>query len=110
MNPLTPSQKHPTHIEVDLKQNEVRFTWGDGYRSLYTLDYLRQICPCADCDTARQESTVFETPAALNLEQPAEMVGNYAMQFFWADGHNAGIYTFEFLREASKSEVQESQS
>jgi len=26
-----------------------------------------------------------------------ELVGNYALQFFWNDGHNTGIYTWEYL-------------
>jgi len=25
-------------------------------------------------------------------------VGNYAIQFQWKDGHNTGIYTFDYLR------------
>jgi DUF971 family protein len=26
-------------------------------------------------------------------------VGNYALHFSWSDGHDSGIYTFEYLRE-----------
>jgi DUF971 family protein len=26
-------------------------------------------------------------------------VGNYAIQFFWKDGHNGGIYTWDYLKE-----------
>jgi DUF971 family protein len=26
-------------------------------------------------------------------------VGNYALQFEWSDGHNTGIYSFEYLRK-----------
>jgi DUF971 family protein len=26
-------------------------------------------------------------------------VGNYALQFRWSDGHETGIYTFEYLRK-----------
>jgi DUF971 family protein len=32
---------------------------------------------------------------------PVEIVGNYALQFFWDDGHRTGLYTFEFLRQHS---------
>ncbi len=28
----------------------------------------------------------------------ARLVGNYAIQFFWSDGHYTGIYDFRFLR------------
>ena len=27
-----------------------------------------------------------------------KLVGNYAIPFFWEDGHSAGLYTFEFLK------------
>lgn len=26
-----------------------------------------------------------------------EIVGNYALQFVWDDGHNSGIYTWDYL-------------
>ena len=26
-------------------------------------------------------------------------VGNYALQFSWSDGHDTGIYTFDYLRK-----------
>jgi DUF971 family protein len=30
--------------------------------------------------------------------EKAEMVGNYALKLHFSDGHDAGIYTFEYLR------------
>ena len=30
--------------------------------------------------------------------QRHEVVGGYAIQFFWADGHSTGIYSYELLR------------
>jgi DUF971 family protein len=109
MNSLTPAQKTPTNIEVDLKQSEVRISWADGYHSAYSLDYLRKICPCAACNEQRRNDNPLRvlrpdqivTKAELRRERPVEMVGNYALQFFWADGHNSGLYTFDFLRQAS---------
>ena len=114
MDALTPEQKTATNIEVDLKQSEVRITWADGYRSVYSLDYLRKICPCAMCNEQRRNDDPLRvlrpdqvvTKAALNRDPPVEKVGNYALQFFWADGHNSGIYTFGFLRQASPDNSQ----
>jgi DUF971 family protein len=109
MNTLTLEQKTPRNIEVDLKQREVRITWADEYRSVYPLDYLRKICPCATCNAQRRNQDPLRilkpdqivTKAELRADRPVEMVGNYALQFFWADGHNVGLYSFEFLREKS---------
>jgi DUF971 family protein len=36
---------------------------------------------------------------SLNLES-LQAVGSYALQFFWNDGHNTGIYTWDYLRQA----------
>jgi DUF971 family protein len=30
-----------------------------------------------------------------------EIVGGYALQLYWADGHNTGIYSFDYLRGLS---------
>ncbi len=109
MDTLTPEQKTPTNIDVDLKQSEVRITWADGYQNTYSLDYLRKICPCAACNEQRSNQDPLRvlrpdqilTKGELRPEDPVQMVGKYALQFFWADGHSAGIYAFDFLRQKS---------
>ena len=107
MDALTPEQKQAANIDIDMKQNQVRITWGDGYKSVYTFEYLREICPCAVCKELHgpaPETAEMPVPAAvaeLLPERPVEMVGNYALQFFWVDGHNSGIYGFDYLRQQS---------
>lgn len=106
MNTLTPEQKTPADIEVDIKQRELRIVWADDHQSTYSFDYLRKICPCAVCNDLRSDQDPLRvlqpdqmvTTAELREDNPVEMVGNYALQFFWADGHSTGIYAFDFLR------------
>ncbi|NIR47705.1 DUF971 domain-containing protein, partial [candidate division KSB1 bacterium] len=45
----------------------------------------------------------------------AQVVGRYALQFSWSDGHTEGIYSFDYLRrlcqcDQCKSKQQESVS
>ena len=109
MSTLTLAQKTPTDIEVDMKQREVRIIWGDDVQSVFTFDHLRKICPCATCNEQRAnhdplrilKADQLVVSANLPEDNPVEMVGNYALQFFWGDGHRTGIYTFQFLREQS---------
>ena len=99
----------PVDIAIDLKQRQVRITWQDGYLSTYTLDKLRQSCPCAVCNETRNHSDDdplrILTPdqalakGELELDRPLEVVGQYALQFFWADGHRTGLYTYQYLRQ-----------
>ena len=106
MTTLGSEQKTPTDIEVDIRGREVRLAWSDGHHSAFDFDTLRKICPCAVCNEQRQNQDPLRVlkpdqivkKAELEPDNPVEMVGNYALQFFWADGHRTGIYTFDYLR------------
>ena len=81
------------HIE---EEKLVRILWDDDHLSDYPLGYLRGWCPCAVCQGHGGERRFVhvEDPQLVSSSQ----VGNYALNFFWQDGHQTGIYTFEYLR------------
>lgn len=101
---MAPRSTDPKHIDISLSQG-IKIVWSDGHESQYTLEHLRQSCPCAACrneaDSPKDASSpanpfpMFKPKARLTK---AEAVGRYAVQLFWADGHNYGIYSFEHLR------------
>ena len=75
-------------------------TWNDGHLSSYPSWYLRENCPCAGCVdefTGRRRLHAGSIPSTLERVS-IEVVGNYALQFSWSDGHSTGIYTFDHLR------------
>lgn len=75
----------------------MRITWSDGHAADYTYEYLRGWCPCALCQGHGGDRhfvrTVDPRLAAI------EVVGNYAFNFTWSDGHQTGIYSYAYLRE-----------
>jgi DUF971 family protein len=97
----------PTDVTADRSQRIVTITWDDGHMSRYPYAGLRAVCPCAACRGGHEfmgqppdRTVVRDTPPGeltLNAIQP---VGSYALQFVWSDGHDSGIYTWEFLRAA----------
>jgi DUF971 family protein len=83
---------------------EVQVSWDDGHAGPMSLHSLRDACPCASC---QGETVLLRRAEGLpqDLSAPgrytlsgASVVGNYAMQFTWGDGHGEGIYTWETLR------------
>ena len=94
----------------------VEIEWGDGHRSSYTFVFLRDACPCALCDEERSKSgrKPGDAPKAAPGTLPmfkaaakptvAEPVGKYAIRFNWNDGHDLGIYSWQFLREVCPCE------
>src|SRR5574340_33656 len=93
----------PKNIDVSLSSG-VTIAWADGHHSAYSLQYLRDHCPCALCTNAHGASPqppanpfqMFKKVLKLDGVEP---VGRYALQFKWNDGHSSGIYSFEHLRE-----------
>ena len=83
--------------------SELAIQWNDGTESFLPLRLLRSACPCAACggepdvlgDIVRPE--VHYTPLSFELTG-WNMVGGYALQPAWADGHNSGIYSYQYLR------------
>jgi len=109
---IDPRTVDPKSVEVNQTAGTgVDIEWKDGHRSSYTFQYLRDACPCALCDEERSQTgrkpgaAPAAKPGALPMfRQPArpvevKPVGRYAINFTWNDGHQHGIYSWEYLRE-----------
>jgi DUF971 family protein len=93
----------PTKIKLAAGNNSLGIIWSDGHESAYPYRYLRGKCPCATCEEEAPvpEQAVGGLPILgqkpLHPER-AELVGRYALQIYWSDGHSSGIYSFPYLR------------
>jgi DUF971 family protein len=86
----------PTRVKAPHGASTLEITWADGHHSAFPHELLRGYCPCASC---QGHSGTIKFQAGHNLElRELEQVGNYALSFRWGDGHDAGIYTFRYLR------------
>lgn len=89
----------PLAIRVEKAANRLVIDWSDGFRTSFPWTYLRANCPSAGERASRDDPN----PLAILKSTPssevvaAKLVGNYALNITWADGHNAGIYTWEYL-------------
>src|SRR5262245_54986713 len=96
---------------VDIQQigQELAIKWDDGVESFISLERLRRHCPCAGCkgevDVMGNLYKAFERPLAPNAFQLARLslVGGYAVQPVWADGHSTGLFSFDYLRKLAVS-------
>jgi|SRR5436190_23977300 len=87
-----------------LGDDRLRIVWSDGRRGTIAWSRLREVCPCAVCREERQrppnplrvlkESEIPRGPLKPTALTP---VGNYAYKVVWNDGHDTGIFPFEFL-------------
>jgi DUF971 family protein len=109
-----------TPLKVRVLKTEgtgVEIDWKDGHKSAWNFAWLRNACPCATCHDERDKAgrkpgvAKPKTQALLMLYEapprPVEVtpVGKYAMKFKWNDGHETGIYSWEYLRRVCRCEA-----
>ena len=95
-----PKASTPTKIKK-VNPGELMIIWGDGHETHFPAPVLRRECPCASCqDEITGARILLPMHVPDNLEfRRIELVGQYALQFEWTDGHHTGIFSFEYLRE-----------
>ncbi len=99
----------PTGITADRKAGTMTIPWNDGHVSEYTFTWLREACPCAECRGGHENMGTIPEPqddlfliplrdARETQLQDVQMMGNYAINPIWMDGHKHGIYNWAYLR------------
>jgi DUF971 family protein len=93
---------NPVPVTIDVERGQsVTLTWADGTTSGFSLEELRQCCPCAECRTRRDRALpvwpLGSSPQPLRIVD-AKLVGAWGIGFTWNDGHSTGIYSWELLR------------
>lgn len=94
----------PTEI-VEESESEVSIKWSDDSESRFTAAWLRRACPCAGCVNEWTGEKMLD-PSTISDEltfRKIAIVGRYALNFNFSDGHETGIFSFKYLRELSST-------
>ncbi len=100
-------ENRPAHLEL-ARDRGLTVKWTDGGESFFPIDYLRKMSPSAEArhlrdELARNPLTVLPVSPAGDTGPlraiDAEFVGNYAVRIRFSDGHQTGIYSWDYLRE-----------
>jgi len=98
----------PRAVEADDATQTVYIEWSDDHTSRHGITHLRWLCPCAECRGEWGAPGVLDHTETLTPEQTeltdVRQVGRYALMPIWGDGHNSGIYTYEYLRKNCECE------
>lgn len=108
----------PKEITLNKRDGFLEITWSDEMICRYPLPQLREACPCVECRGGHQNMGPAHEPEDILRLVPARsygiddltLVGNYALQPVWDDGHHTGIYTWEYLRRLCPGQRHETAS
>jgi len=97
MEDIVKDKPFPTQIELHQKSRVLEIAFSDGKQFSLPYEFLRVHSPSAE---VRGHGPGQETLQVGKKEvdiTAAEPVGTYAMQILFSDGHDSGIYTWEYL-------------
>lgn len=97
----------PTKV-IEESDSEVSIVWSDDKEFRYNAVGLRRACPCAGCiNEWTGEKMLDDGSIADDLKiNSTAVVGRYALNFNFSDGHDTGIFSYKYLRElAERSDV-----
>ena len=93
----------PTEIRLNSGKTRlnVAFEAGDSFE--YGAEYLRVMSPSAEVQGHSPDQRVTVPGKQDVMIKAVEPVGNYAVRITFDDGHNTGLYSWDYLHELGVS-------
>ena len=89
----------PTDITLHQQSNMLDITFDDGSRYSMPVEYLRVYSPSAEVRGHGPGQEVLQVGKRNVSVKAIEPIGMYAVKFIFSDGHDTGIYSWDYLRE-----------
>jgi DUF971 family protein len=104
---LDSNTPHPTEIKLHQKSREMELSFADGSNFRLSFEFLRVFSPSAEVRGHGPGQETLQTGKRNVDIKAVEPVGNYAIQPFFSDGHDTGIYSWDLLYKlgANKDEL-----
>jgi len=94
---LSPETPQPTDITVHQQSRVLEIAFSDGRRFRIPFELMRVYSPSAEVQGHGPGQEVLQT-GKRGVELTAlEPVGNYAVQPTFSDGHDSGIFSWDYL-------------
>jgi DUF971 family protein len=89
----------PTDITLHQKSGSLDVKFDDGVAFSLPVEYLRVFSPSAEVRGHGPGQEVLQTGKREVGISAIEPVGVYAVKFVFSDGHDTGIYSWDYLYE-----------
>ena len=91
--------QNPTEIKLRTRSRVLEVAFDDGARYLLPFEYLRVFSPSAEVKGHGPGQEVLVTGKQDVGIRAVEPVGQYAVKLVFDDGHDTGLYSWNYLRE-----------
>jgi DUF971 family protein len=98
------SSPQPTDIVLHRQSKVLEIAFDDGLRARLPCEYLRVYSPSAEVRGHGPGQEVLQVgKSEVNIDA-IEPVGTYAVKLVFTDGHDTGLYSWEYLHELARDQ------
>ena len=94
----------PTEIKLHQKSRILEIAFDDGKRFSLPCEYLRVFSPSAEVRGHGPGQEVLQVGKRDVEIKEIEPVGIYAVKLAFSDGHDTGLYSWEYLHELGEKQ------
>lgn len=95
----------PVPVEINYHQDQklLKINFNNSTECMLSAEFLRVYSPSAEVQGHHPSEAVLQIGKE-NVEiQAIEPVGNYAVKLIFSDGHDTGLYTWDYLYELASN-------
>jgi DUF971 family protein len=105
MSPPVKTSPIPTEIRLHQKSRLMEISFSDGSHFQLSCEFLRVHSPSAEVRGHGAGQEVLQTGKKEVDIVAIEPVGSYAIQPTFSDGHNTGIFSWDYLHELGRNQA-----
>lgn len=102
---LTPTTPIPSEIKLHQQARELEISFDNGSNYRYSCEYLRVFSPSAEVRGHSPEQATLQTGKKNVAIIDIQPVGHYAVKLVFDDGHDSGLYSWEYLYQLGAEQV-----
>jgi DUF971 family protein len=92
----------PTELHLDPAKSTLRVVFDSGEQYALPAEYLRVESPSAEVQGhSPEQKQIVRGKEGVKIEA-LEPVGNYAVRILFDDGHDSGLYSWDYLHELGR--------
>lgn len=102
MSGLNPTTPRPVDIRLHQASRRLEISFDDGRTAMLSCEYLRVYSPSAEVRGHGAGQEVLQMGKELVNITGIEPVGNYAVRLTFSDGHDTGLYSWDYLYDLAE--------
>jgi DUF971 family protein len=103
MSELSNNLRRPIDIKLHQKSRLLEITFDDQSNCMLSCEFLRVYSPSAEVRGHGIGQEVLQTGKENVNIVGIEPVGNYAVKLIFSDGHDTGLYSWDYLYDLAKN-------